>query len=108
MAIDQEIELLTVLIEKYDAERNPMFQMNPSALLRSFLAERNALSQKELAKKLAVSEGYVSDLVNGKKNISKQMALKLSALFMVRPEAFYTPFQGLGSRLPIPKKELAV
>lgn len=98
-AIQEEIELLTVLIEKYDAENNPMFKMDGAVLLKSFLNDQNAMSQKELSEKLDVSEGYVSDMVNGKKNISKQMAVKLGQVFKVRPDAFYSPFQELIEKL---------
>jgi len=104
--IQEEIELLTVLIEKYDAENNPMFKMDGNELLKSFMNDQNAMSQKELAERLDVSEGYVSDMVNGKKNISRQMAVKLGGVFKVRSDAFYSPFQELIDRFSANQKEL--
>lgn len=98
-AVQDEIDLLTVLIEKYDSEHNPIQAMSPAELLRSFIEAPGAINQTALAEQLEVSKGYVSDMVNGKKAISREMAIKLAHIFRVSPLAFFTSYHELLSSM---------
>ena len=53
---------------------------NPAMLLRGYRGKLD-MTQKELAKKLGVTQNRVSDMENGKRPISKEMAVKLGELF---------------------------
>lgn len=82
--IQEEIELLTLLIEKFDEERHLFHQSSVPEILHSLLAEHQ-LKSKELAQILGVSEGLVSDMRSGKKPISKKNIQILSKHFKINP-----------------------
>src|ERR1700754_2858872 len=76
-AIQDEIELLTLLIEKYDADHNSFDDANPIELLKS-LMKNHKMKAVDLANLLDVSEGLVSDILNYKKGLSKETIRILS------------------------------
>lgn len=47
------------------------------------IMESQDLKSKELAKKLDISESYLSMLLNGERNVSKNIALKLHHEFKI-------------------------
>src|ERR1044071_4137938 len=82
-----EIELLTLLIEKWDAEHNTFDDVDPITLLRTLMDQRD-LKAKDLVEILGVSKGLVSDILNFKKGLSKENIRILSQYFKVSQEAF--------------------
>lgn len=91
-AIREEIELLTLLIEKWDESHNTFHDLDPVALLRALMNERG-LKAGDLARVLQVSKGLVSDILNYKKGISKDVIRELSVYFKVSHETFNRPYQ---------------
>lgn len=91
-SVADEIELLTVLIEKYDEEHNTFDELDPVQLLHSFIKD-HALKAKDLVGILGISKGYVSDILNYKKGLSKEVIRKLAGYFKVSQEAFNRPYQ---------------
>lgn len=87
-----EIELLTLLIEKWDAENSSIIDLDPVALLHFLMKDRN-IKARDLAKLLDVSKGLVSDILNYKKGMSKDMIRHLSSEFKVSQEAFNRPYK---------------
>ena len=83
----EEIELLTLLIEHYDAESNSFKEINPIELLKSLMRD-HGLRPSDLAKYLDISRGYVSDILNYKKGLSKNVIRKLASRFSLSQEAF--------------------
>ena len=88
----EEIALLTLLIEKWDLEHNTFNEVDPIKLLHSFMVEHN-MKAKDLVNFLAVSKGYVSDILNYKKGLSKDVIRKLAEQFKVNQEAFNRPYK---------------
>jgi HTH-type transcriptional regulator/antitoxin HigA len=86
-AMKDEIELLTLLIEKWDEENNSFDDVDPITLLHSLMEEKN-LKAKDLVEILGVSKGLVSDILNYKKGLSKEIIRSLSDYFKVSQEAF--------------------
>jgi HTH-type transcriptional regulator/antitoxin HigA len=86
-AIEDEIDLLTLLIEKWDEENNTFEASDPIELLK-YLMEENNLKAKDLTEILHVSKGLVSDILNYKKGLSKDLIRSLSDRFKVSQEAF--------------------
>jgi HTH-type transcriptional regulator/antitoxin HigA len=91
-AAGDEIDLLTLLIEKWDDEHNSFMEVDPIKLLHSFM-EDHKMKAKDLVKLLSVSKGYVSDILNHKKGLSKEIIRDLSAHFKVSQEAFNRPYK---------------
>jgi HTH-type transcriptional regulator / antitoxin HigA len=87
-----EIALLTLLIEKWDDEHNSFEKLDPVQLLHSFLQQHN-MKAKDLVELLEVSKGYVSDILNYKKGLSKDVIRKLAQQFKVSQEAFNRPYK---------------
>jgi HTH-type transcriptional regulator / antitoxin HigA len=83
---DQLFELVTRLIEDFEEEHYPIPDAPPHRILR-FLMEQNDLRQSDLLP-IFGSRGYVSDVVNGKRAISKAHAKALGEMFHVSPDVF--------------------
>ena len=90
--VQDEIELLTYLIEKWDEEHDSMLEADPIELLQNLMTERN-LKAKDLTSLIGVTKGHISDILNYKKGLSKEMIRSLSALFKVSQEAFNRPYK---------------
>lgn len=89
---EDEIELLTVLIEKYDDEHSRLKEItDPIQLLKSIMDEAQ-MKAIDLALLLGVSKGLVSDILNYKKGLSKEIIRKLAERFKMRQEAFNRPY----------------
>jgi len=87
----EEAELLTVLIEHYDETHQHLFETDPIQLLKSFMRD-HGLKAKDLVEFLGISKGYVSEILNYKKGLSKEVIRKLSSRFNVSQEAFNRPY----------------
>jgi HTH-type transcriptional regulator / antitoxin HigA len=88
---EDEIELLTVLIEKWDNDHNTFESLDPIELLQSFM-EDHQLKAKDIAEMLGVSKGLVSNILNYKKGLSKDSIRVLANRFKVSQEAFNRPY----------------
>lgn len=86
-----EIELLTLLIEKYDEEHNTFETSDPVELLHALMQEHH-LRSSDITDILGISKGYVSDILNYKKGFSKEVTRKLATHFRVKQEAFNRPY----------------
>lgn len=91
-AVSDEIDLLTLLIEKWDEEHNTFDAVDPIRLLHS-LMEDHDLKAKDLVKILNVSKGYVSDILHYKKGLSKEVIRTLSLYFKISQEALNRPYK---------------
>lgn len=89
---NEEIELLSFLIEKWDEEHNSFEESDPVSLLKALMQEHGMLAS-DLATSLGVSKGLVSDILHYKKGISKEMIRNLAGMFKVSQEAFNRPYK---------------
>ncbi len=87
-----EIELLTLLIEKWDEEHSLFTDSDPVELLKS-LMEVNNLKAKDLAEIIGLTKGTVSKILNYKKGLSKETIRKLAEYFRVSQAAFNRPYE---------------
>jgi HTH-type transcriptional regulator/antitoxin HigA len=91
--INDEIDLLTLLIEKWDNENSiANSSLNPIELLKSFMIDFN-MKPVDLAKILNLSRGNISDILNYRKELSKKSIQILSEKFSVDQEAFNRPYE---------------
>lgn len=84
---EEEIELLTLLVESYETKRYPMPDVEPADMLR-FLIEQNGLAQRDLAEELG-SESTVSSILSGRRSLTRDHITKLSKRFHVSPAVFF-------------------
>lgn len=84
---EQELaELLTVLIDEYEERRFPIRNASPRQTLQH-LMEARSLSAKDLWKVFG-SKGITSEVLHGKRAISKAQAKRLAAFFHVGADLF--------------------
>ncbi len=79
-------ELLKKLVIDYDNRMHPLPKIEPRKLVKSLLEQR-ALKQRDLIPILGAS-GTVSDILSGKRSISKSQAKKLAGFFRISAEYF--------------------
>lgn len=87
-----EIALLTLLIEKWDEVHNTFEELDPIQLLQSLMKEHD-LKAKDLVPVLNMSKGYISDILNYKKGLSKEVIRKLATRFKISQEALNRPYK---------------
>ena len=80
-------KFLVMLIEVYETENYPMDKPDPHEILQHIM-ESSGLSQADLVGIMKSSSGVVSEVVNGKRAISKAQAKALGDYFKVSPSLF--------------------
>ena len=83
---DALLELLIILIEKFEETSYPLPNLKSDRMLLHLMEARN-MKQEELVGVIG-SRGVVSEIVNGKRSISKVQAKVLGELFHVSPSLF--------------------
>ncbi|PWE00184.1 helix-turn-helix domain-containing protein [Marinilabilia rubra] len=91
-ATRDELELLTLLIEKWDNEHNTFKDSDPIELLKTLMNEHD-LKAKDLTGILDLSKGTISKILNYHKGLSKDTIRKLSDYFKLSQEAFNRPYK---------------
>lgn len=84
---EDRIELLNVLIEKWDEEHHPSMDIHPVELLKQ-LMEMHELNASELSRNTGLDKTVLSKILNNKKGFSKEVIRALAAYFKVNQEAF--------------------
>jgi HTH-type transcriptional regulator / antitoxin HigA len=84
---EEAIELMTLLVERYEQEHYPVPKSEPVDVLR-YLLEGNGLSQRDIAPELG-SESTVSLVLSGKRQLNRDHIARLSRRFNVSPAAFF-------------------
>ena len=79
------VEALGELIQTYEKRQTPMPEAEPREVLRYLMTE-SGLKQADLAG--IVSQGTISDILSGRREISKALAKKLAAKFHVSAAVF--------------------
>lgn len=90
--VEDEIELLTILIEKWDNEHITFDKPNPIELLKSLMTEHK-LKDKDLSRILGISAETIANILNYHKGLSKETIKKLSDYFKVSQDAFNRPYR---------------
>ena len=80
------IELLGLLVERYEDEHWPITEVDPVSMVR-YLIERGNLSQRDLIPEFG-TESAVSMFLSGQRNLSLEQIRKLSARFKLDASVF--------------------
>ena len=86
-AEEKLVELLTLLISDFESRNYPI-EVSGSLDVIRHLMESNGLRQKDLVDVFG-TESIVSDVLNGKRDLSKDHIKRLSARFGVSPAVFF-------------------
>ncbi len=86
-AEEKLIELLAVLIEDFEAKHFPVTEATPVAIVRH-LMEAHRLRQKDLMDVFG-TESIASEVLHGKRELTKEHIKRLSARFGVSPAVFF-------------------
>jgi HTH-type transcriptional regulator / antitoxin HigA len=81
------IALLTVLVEEYEAKHDPVPEAKPTAIIRHLMEAHN-LRQKDLLDVFG-TESIASEVLRGKRELTKQHIRRLSKKFNVSPAVFF-------------------
>jgi HTH-type transcriptional regulator/antitoxin HigA len=84
---EQIVELLITLIEKFEAEHYPLHNLSTPLSRLTFLMEENQLHQADLIEVFGAKD-IASEVLSGKRQISKSHALKLGEFFNLNPALF--------------------
>ncbi len=80
------LNLLATIVENYEDKHYPMPNLSPHDFLKQLMADRE-VKQKDLLPVFG-SSGVASEVINGKRAISKAQAKKLAELFNLSVELF--------------------
>jgi HTH-type transcriptional regulator/antitoxin HigA len=83
---DTVLDLMVRLIKDYEEEHHPLPDPSPHEML-VYLMEQRSLKQADLLP-IFKSRGYVSDVINAKRAISKVHAKQLAEFFRVSANLF--------------------
>jgi HTH-type transcriptional regulator/antitoxin HigA len=79
------VDYLADLVKAYEDEHYPIPESKPYEILR-FLMDQHGLKQEDLAD--CASQGRISEILSGKRAISKEVAKKLARRFHVSADLF--------------------
>jgi antitoxin component HigA of HigAB toxin-antitoxin module len=86
-AVGKYLSAIVPFVEKYEMQRFPAGSITPEAMLRFFM-EQHGLNQYDLAKDLG-GQPVVSDVLRGKRRLSREHIERLGRRFGVAPATFY-------------------
>jgi HTH-type transcriptional regulator/antitoxin HigA len=80
------LETMAILVQAYDERNHPLPPLAPSEML-AYLMETSGRTVRDLLPVLG-TRGRVSEVLSGKRSISKEQAKKLASLFKVTADLF--------------------
>ena len=89
---EDTIELLTLLIEKWDEKHHTFPDADPVELLE-YLMKENKLKAIDLAEELEVGRSLISDILHYRRGLSRDIIRKLANRFKVSQELFNKPYK---------------
>lgn len=82
------LDVLSDLVHRYEAEHDPIAPV-PDADMVRFLLESNDMSQTQLAQRSEIAESTISEILAGKRRLSRRHIVALSRVFHVSPALFF-------------------
>ena len=105
-AAEQEaIDLLSLLVEQYEATRYPLPEARSFEVLR-LLMERNSVSEGKITPELGF-QASASLILLGKRQLNRGHIARLSKRFEVSPAVFFDEASAIALRLGVKKKNAA-
>jgi len=85
------VEVLSILVEAYEAEHHPIPAPDPIAAIE-FMMEQKGLSRRDIEPAIG-SRGRVSEILNRKRPLTLPMVRALSALLEIPAEVLVQPYE---------------
>lgn len=82
------LEVLSDLMERYEAERHPIEPVSDSAIL-AHLIEAKEITQARLAYEAKIAESTISEVLTGKRRLNRSQIGRLARYFGVAPTVFH-------------------
>ncbi|NND31395.1 MAG: helix-turn-helix domain-containing protein [Saprospiraceae bacterium] len=89
---EDEIELLTLLIENWDSTQYQEPDLDPVQIIKALMDEHQ-LKAKDLTEILNLSKGTVSKILSYQKGLSKDTIRRLANHFKLTQESFNRPYK---------------
>ncbi len=97
-AEDDYLDVLSDLIERYEDKHHPIGDVSEDEML-AFLIEQKDVTQVEAARGAGIAESTVSEVLSGKRQLTRGQIEKLASYFHVSP-AVFLPETGNGRNKP--------
>jgi HTH-type transcriptional regulator/antitoxin HigA len=81
------LEVLGDLIARYESEAHPMAPVSDAEMLRH-LIEAKGVSQTEISRVTGIADSTISEILKGKRALSRSHIGKLARYFKVSPDVF--------------------
>ena len=81
------LEVLSDLVERYEADAHPMPPVSDSEMLRH-LIEARGIRQGDVAAATGIAESTISEALAGKRSLNRAHIGKLASYFKVSPAVF--------------------
>lgn len=81
------LDILTDIVEKYEADAHPMPPVSDAVLLRH-LIEARGITQSKLADDVGIANSTISEVLAGKRQLIRKQIVALARYFHVDPGAF--------------------
>lgn len=91
-AIENRIELLILLIEKWDDEHSTIPELNPVEYLK-LLMDTNNLKSVDIQNKAGINKTTLSHILNYRRGFSKKNIRLLADFFKVSHDTFNKPYE---------------
>jgi HTH-type transcriptional regulator/antitoxin HigA len=94
------IDLLKLLIKRWDEDQRPLSDADPVEFLLSLIRQNN-LKKSELAAMVGISRSLLSDILHYRRRLSREVIRKLASRFNVSQELLNKPY----NLTPLPKQD---
>lgn len=86
-AEEDYLQVLSDLVERYEAEEHPMQPLSDGEMLRH-LIEAKEVTQSQLAQTTGIADSTISEVLAGKRRLTRAHIAKLAQFFSVGPAVF--------------------
>jgi len=88
-AEDDYLDVLSDLVERYEDKHYPIEDVSENEMVE-FLIEQKGVTQAEAARGAGIAESTISEVLSGKRRLTRKQIEKLAAYFHVSPAVFLT------------------
>jgi antitoxin component HigA of HigAB toxin-antitoxin module len=82
------LDVLSDLMERYEAEQHPIEPV-PDAVILAHLIEAKGITQSALAREAKIAESTISEILKGKRTLTRSQIGRLARCFGVGPTVFH-------------------